>query len=62
MFFECTNLNYVKCLATSGIINDNYYNWLNGVASSGTFIKAAGVNWTTGTGYGIPSGWTVIEE
>ena len=34
-------------------------NWVNGVASTGRFVKAANMkSWTTGTS-GIPNGWTV---
>lgn len=66
MFKGCTKLNYVKCLATtdpsagwSGELMAR--DWLLGVSPTGTFVKAAGANWQTGT-RGIPSGWTVIEE
>ena len=61
MFWDCTNLNYIKCLATdisaSGCINY----WLNGVSSTGTFVKASSMtSWTTGVS-GIPTGWTIID-
>ena len=37
-------------------------NWVNGVAASGTFVKAASMSsWTTGNN-GIPSGWTVQDD
>ena len=60
MFDGCTSLNYVKCLATSGLdnVSMNLGLWLNGVASTGTFVKDANTTWPTGTS-GIPSGWTV---
>ena len=59
MFEDCTNLNYVKCLATDISAENCTEDWLNGVASSGTFVKAAGMkDWTTGTS-GIPAGWQV---
>ena len=62
MFNGCTNLNYIKCLATNISASDCLKNWVSGVASSGTFVKAASMNdWTTGTS-GIPSGWTVVTE
>ena len=61
MFYGCSNLNYVKCLAIDNISNSSTSTWLYNVASTGTFIKAAGVNWSTGTS-GIPSSWTVQEE
>ena len=59
MFYDCTSLNSVKCLATSGIA-ENYstYNWLVGVAATGTFYLADGVIWAKGNINGIPGGWT----
>ena len=61
MFNECSNLQHVTCLATNITATDCTSNWLSGVASTGTFTKAAGVNWPSG-GDGIPEGWTVIEQ
>ena len=61
MFQKCSKLQHVTCLATdkSAMYCTNY--WLSGVASAGTFVKAAGFSgWTTGTS-GIPSGWTVDD-
>ena len=66
MFSGCTKLNYVKSLATTGIINEfgmassSIEYWLQNVASTGTFVKPAGVKYLTGKS-GIPSGWTVEE-
>ena len=60
MFYGCTSLNSVTCLATDISATDCTKDWLSGVASSGTFTKAAGVDWSGKTGFdGIPSGWTV---
>ena len=61
MFLNCSNLNYVKCLATdisaSGCITD----WLEGVAKTGTFIRANDtVNWLIGSS-GIPDDWEVED-
>ena len=59
MFYNCTSLNYIKCLATDISVSDCTYDWVSGVASTGTFVKAAGMtSWKTGTS-GIPRGWTV---
>ena len=59
MFKGCTSLNSITCMATDISASNCRYNWVNGVASSGTFVKAAGMTgWPTGTN-GIPSGWTV---
>lgn len=63
MFYKCSSLNYVKCLATKfSDDNTSTYEWLNFVAATGTFIKAKGASWTTDSDSGIPSGWNVIEE
>ena len=59
MFCECSSLNSITCLATNIEANDCTTSWLDGVASSGTFIKASDMtDWTEGDS-GIPSGWTV---
>lgn len=61
MFQGCTNLNYIKCLATNISADYCTFNWTQGVANSGTFVKAASMNdWTTGNN-GIPNGWTVQD-
>jgi len=60
MFDGCTKLNNVTCLATNISADDCTYYWLNGVAATGTFTKAASMTgWTSGAN-GIPSGWTWI--
>lgn len=61
MFRGCTVLNNVTCLASDTSVNDAIYNWLEGVSTSGTFTKADGVTWPTGSS-GIPSGWTVVNQ
>ena len=62
MFSHCSNLNSVTCLATSGInSNNSTRDWLDGVASTGTFKKSEITNdWPTGAS-GIPSGWTTKD-
>jgi len=59
MFYDCASLNYIKCLALNNPSAYTTY-WTVGVSSTGTFVKAAGVEWPTGTS-GIPEGWTVEE-
>ena len=59
MFDGCKKLNNVTCLATNISADDCTYYWLNGVAATGTFTKAASMTgWTSGAS-GIPSDWTV---
>ena len=65
MFKGCTMLNSVTCLATDISAVNCTYNWLYGVAATGTFTKAAGIGvdtsggWTSNSASGIPTGWTV---
>ena len=58
MFADCPSLNYIKCLATDISATDCTYKWVDGVASTGTFVKKSGVTWESGVN-GIPSGWTI---
>ena len=61
MFYGCTNLNYIKCFATNISAYNCTDNWVNGVASIGTFVKNPNMSsWPTGIN-GIPSGWTVQD-
>lgn len=60
MFNGCTNLNSVTCLATDISATDCTKDWLDGVAATGTFTKAASMTgWTIDSASGIPTGWTV---
>ena len=74
MFMNCSKLNYVKCLATDLGDDSSTDGWMTNVAATGTFVQAAGVDWsakgtTEGTWgdpavattfvSGIPAGWTV---
>ena len=59
MFLGCTSLNYIKCLAEDVSADGCTSVWVNGVASTGTFVKAASMTgWRTDYS-GIPTGWTV---
>ena len=59
MFYGCTNLNYIKCLATDISTSNCTGSWVEGVASTGTFVKNPDMtSWTTGVN-GIPTRWTV---
>ena len=58
MFNGATILNSVVCLATDHSATDCTKDWLKSVAATGTFVRPAGVSWTTGSTSGIPTGWT----
>ena len=61
MFISCSNLNYIKCMATSGVSTTNCTNWTQNVASSGNFVKAENVTWTRSQS-GIPTNWAVYDN
>lgn len=57
MFKGCTNLKYIKCLATNISASNCTDEWVRGVSSKGDFYTPASTNWSSGIS-GIPSGWT----
>ena len=60
MFFGCKYIDSITCLATDISATNCTTYWIRGVATSGTFTKAAAADWSTLTGTaGIPEGWTV---
>ena len=59
MFYGCTSLNYIKAMFTTTPSEGYTYNWVSGVASSGTFVKNSAATWTETGNNGIPNGWTV---
>jgi len=61
MLQGCTSLTSIKCLATNISASDCTSKWVDGVAASGTFTKAASMSsWVEGNN-GIPSGWSVVD-
>lgn len=57
MFRGCTSLTYIKVGFTSW--NSDYTsNWVDGIASTGTFVKPESLPEQYGVDY-IPEGWTV---
>ena len=63
MFSDCVKLNEVTILAIDISASDCLDNWLEGVSSTGTFIKSPEIDensFESGSS-GIPSGWTVVN-
>ena len=61
MFDGCTSLNHITMLATYISAYNCLNGWVNGVSSTGTFVKHPDMDsLPTGTS-GIPEGWTVID-
>ena len=61
MFLGCTNLNDITILAIDISASDCLTDWVEGVASTGTFTKHPDMNSLPTGDSGIPSGWTVVN-
>ena len=59
MFAGCSKLNYIKALFTTTPSSKYTYYWVDGVASTGTFVKNKDATWDVTGNDGIPTGWTV---
>ena len=59
MFNGCTSLNYIKAMFTTTPSTIYTYNWVYGVASSGTFVKNSAATWNVTGNDGIPTNWTI---
>ncbi len=59
MFNGCTSLNYIKAMFTTAPSATYTDSWVNGVSSTGTFVKNSAATWTTTGADGVPNGWTV---
>ena len=61
MFYGCTNLSSITMLATDISAYSCLFNWVQGVAATGTFTKDASMTTLPTGANGIPSGWTVVD-
>ena len=61
MFSRCINLKSIAMFATDISASNCLYNWVVGVAPTGTFTKASSASIPSGAS-GIPSGWTVMNK
>ena len=59
MFYGCSKLNYIKAMFTTTPSTSYTSNWVNGVASTGKFIKNGNATWNVTGVHGIPSGWSI---
>ena len=62
MFSGCSKLNYIKAKFKTTPGDDYTRDWVSNVSSTGIFVKNAEATWNVTGIYGIPEGWTVIEE
>jgi len=59
MFQSCSKLNYIKALFTTHPESIYTDRWVDGVSSTGTFVKNSEATWTTTGTSAVPTGWTV---
>ena len=62
MFRGCASLNYIKAFFTTTPSTSYTRDWVQGVAPTGTFVKAGNASWNVTGVNGVPTGWTVITE
>ena len=62
MFVGCSNLKYIKALFTTTPSSTYTGGWVDGVASSGKFVKKFDATWDVTGVSGIPSRWTVVYD
>ena len=61
MFCDCSKLNKITMLANKNVKSSYLYKWVEGVSSTGTFVRySPAVSLTIGVS-GIPNGWTVED-
>ena len=59
MFNGCKKINHIKAMFTTTPSTTYTQNWVNAVASSGTFVKNSAAQWDVRGVHGIPNNWTV---
>lgn len=59
MFNGCSSLNYIKAMFTTTPSETYTRDWVQNVASTGTFVKNDNATWTTTGVDAIPANWTV---
>lgn len=62
IFKGCSSLKYIKALFLTTPSDTYTADWVNGVASDGTFVKNSSASWNVTGNNGIPSSWTVETE
>ena len=62
MFASCSSLNSITVYADDISAKNCTFNWLSGVASTGTFNNYGSAIYTKDSVSGIPSGWEVVKN
>jgi hypothetical protein len=60
MFNDCYRLRFIKMMAIEVDVNEySCFDWVQGVPTTGTFVKNSAATWNITGPNGIPEGWTV---
>lgn len=59
MFNGCSSLQHITAMFITTPSSSYTFNWVQGVAANGTFVKNSAASWNVTGANGIPSGWTV---
>ena len=59
MFDQCLKLNYIKAMFTTKPSSTYTDSWVDGVSSTGTFVKNSKATWNVTGNNGVPTGWVV---
>ena len=59
LFKDCSSLNYIKAMFTTTPSSSYTGGWVDGVSSSGTFVKNSSASWSVRGVNGIPNNWTI---
>lgn len=62
MFQGCSSLNYINAMFTTEPGSSYTGSWVNGVSSTGTFIKNSEATWDVTGVNGVPTGWNVYTD
>lgn len=62
MFNGCASLNYIKAMFLTTPSTTYIDSWVDGVSTTGTYVKNALATYTTRGKSGIPTGWTIDTE
>lgn len=62
MFRGCEKLNYIKAMCLTSLGSGISEGWLEGVSSTGTFVKNKDATWDVTGVNGVPEGWTAITD
>jgi hypothetical protein len=58
LFAGCIKIDNINAAFLTEPGTQTTYNWVNGVAPTGTFVKNASATWNVTGEHGVPTGWT----